>query len=110
MGIERWIVENLPANYAWPGNVRELEQCVRNIIVRKQYRPRSAGRAAAKASPRQELTAAFLEGALTADELLSRYCTLIYFQTGSYEQAAKKLKLDRRTVKSKVDPVLLARL
>jgi len=60
--------------------------------------------------PRREFAAAFLAGTLTADELLSRYCTLVYSQTHGYERAAKHLKLDRRTVKSNVNSELLARL
>jgi hypothetical protein len=46
-------------------------------------------------------------GELTADELLRRYCTLVYAQTGSYEETAHRLQLDRRTVKSKIDRRLL---
>jgi len=44
---------------------------------------------------------------LTADALVRRYCTLVYAQTGSYEETARRLQLDRRTVKSKIDPALL---
>ena len=40
---------------------------------------------------------------LSAEDLLRRYCTLVYRSTGSYEKAARTLKLDRRTVKSKVE-------
>jgi transcriptional regulator with AAA-type ATPase domain len=108
--IEQWIVKNLDADYAWPGNVRELEQCIRNILVRQDYRPRSAAKPPDSADLREALAAAFVAGSLTADELLSRYCTLVYSQTRSYEETARKLKLDRRTVKSKVDADLLARL
>ena len=33
-------VEKHPdGDHAWPGNFRELEQCVRNIWIRKTYRP-----------------------------------------------------------------------
>jgi transcriptional regulator with AAA-type ATPase domain len=109
-GIESWIVKHLGHDYAWPGNVRELEQCVRNVIIRQHYRPRSSAKPPGEKDERQQLAAAFLEGTLTADELLSRYCTLVYSQTRSYERAAQHLKLDRRTVKSKVDADLLARL
>ena len=47
---------------------------------------------------------------LTASELLIRYCTLVYSQTGSYEETARRLEIDRRTVKAKVDPALLSQL
>jgi hypothetical protein len=36
--------------------------------------------------------------------------TLVYSRTGSYEETARRLGLDRRTVKAKVDPELLGRL
>ena len=108
--IERWIVKNLGRDYAWPGNVRELEQCVRNVIIRQQYQPRSSASKTGAADPRQQLASEFVAGILTADELLSRYCTLVYSQTRSYERAAERLKLDRRTVKSKVSIELLAQL
>ena len=49
-------------------------------------------------------------GALTADELLQRYVTIVYSRRGSYEETARRLGLDRRTVKAKVDAALLARL
>ena len=49
-------------------------------------------------------------GRLTAEELLSWYCTYHYARTGSYEATARQLQIDRRTVKAKVDPTLLARL
>jgi transcriptional regulator with AAA-type ATPase domain len=106
--IERWIIKNLGADYAWPGNVRELEQCVRNLIIRRDYQPRSPAKNALAADARERLAAEFLAGSLTADELLSRYCTLIYSRTGSYEEAARRTHLDRRTVKSKIDAELLA--
>lgn len=47
---------------------------------------------------------------LTAEELLSRYCTWSYFKNGSYESAAKKIGIDRRTLKSKIDPDFLDQL
>src|SRR5262249_4352939 len=105
----RWINEHLGFDYAWPGNVRELEQCVRNLIVRRHYQPRTTSKPGS-ATAREQMAVDFLAGTLTADELLSQYCTLMYAKTGSYEQAARELKLDRRTVKSKVDTGLLGRL
>jgi transcriptional regulator with GAF, ATPase, and Fis domain len=102
---ERWITGNLEPGYPWPGNVRELEQCVRNVMIRGEYRPR---RPAARSD--DDLPAAMATGALTADELLRRYCTLVFARTGSYLETARRLALDRRTVKDRIDPALLARL
>jgi len=41
---------------------------------------------------------------------LRRYVTVVYSRTGSYEETARRLGLDRRTVKAKVDAALLGRL
>ena len=37
--VERWVVRHLGREYTWPGNIRELEQCLRNVLIRKEYRP-----------------------------------------------------------------------
>jgi DNA-directed RNA polymerase specialized sigma24 family protein len=60
--------------------------------------------------PRQAVADEILAGRLSADEVLNRYCTLIFAETGSYQEAARRLGLDRRTVKARVEPGLLARL
>jgi transcriptional regulator of acetoin/glycerol metabolism len=104
--VEGWIKKHLPRNYSWPGNIRELEQCVRSVLVRKEYRPPRVRASSAL----EELIKSIHDGALTAEEVLCRYCTLVYSQTGSYEETARRLRLDRRTVKSKIDVNLLARL
>lgn len=94
------IETRLGPKYAWPGNVRELEQCVRNVVIRRDYQP--ARRDTGGASQQERLLRDLNDGRLTADELLGRYCRLVYAQTGSYEATAEKLKLDRRTVKAKI--------
>jgi DNA-binding NtrC family response regulator len=104
--VESWILEHLGAEYPWPGNIRELEQCLRNVLVRKEYRPSPRN----TPSPRDEFVSAFEAGSLTAEELLQRYCTTVYAQTGSYEETARRLQLDRRTVKKNVDEQTLAHL
>ena len=104
--VMRWIEANLGTEYAWPGNYRELEQCVKNVLIRRNYRPSDAGAAGAL----EELAAGVRDGRLTADELLVRYVTLIYSRTDSYEAAARQLGLDRRTVKAKVDERFLESL
>jgi DNA-binding NtrC family response regulator len=97
---------NLGGDYPWPGNVRELEQCVRNVLIRGTYEPSAMG----ARSPGEELAALLDRGSLSAEALLRRYCTLVYARTGSYEETGRRLGLDRRTVKSKVDPEQLAAL
>lgn len=96
---EDWIRHHLPPGYAWPGNYRELEQCVRNVLIRKEYQPPESR----TPSDAERLSEDLSEGRLTADELLRRYCALVYAETGSYEETARRLKLDRRTIKSRID-------
>ena len=103
--VESWIRDHLGLDYPWPGNVRELAQCLNNVLIRGEYRPAGNG-----GGVRERLAEEMLSGELTADEVLKRYCTIVYAQAGSYEEAARRLELDRRTVKSRVDPELLAKL
>lgn len=100
--VEGWVEQHLGPDYEWPGNVRELEQCLRNVLIRKEYRPPQR-RPGSPNDPLAEVSTAIREGQWTADELLRWYCTLVYTRTGSYEAAARQLQLDRRTVKAKVD-------
>ena len=105
--VERWVKENLGLEYAWPGNYRELEQCIRNFLVRREYQPPSgAGRRGAPEALGERLK----EGTLTAEQVLSYYATLVYAKTRSYQETARRLQLDRRTVKSKIDSQLLDQL
>jgi hypothetical protein len=78
-----------------------LEQCVRNVIIRGSYQPLE--QAPAPASRDDEFLARFYAGELSADELLSRYAATVYRLTGSYEEAARRMGLDRRTVKAKLE-------
>jgi transcriptional regulator with AAA-type ATPase domain len=99
--VEEWITQHMPADYAWPGNYRELEQCVRNVIIRRSYQPLKETAAAD-----DRFSARFRAGGLTADELLAHYAARVYGLTGSYEEAARRMGLDRRTVKAKVEKYL----
>jgi DNA-binding NtrC family response regulator len=99
-----WIEEHLEPDYAWPGNYRELEQCVKNVLIRREYRPSRS----ADGNVADDFARDIRGGKLTAEELLSHYCAIVYADTGSYEETARRLKIDRRTVKSKVETVLRA--
>lgn len=104
--VVAWIDEHLGMKYPWPGNFRELEQCIRNILVRKEYHPLQEG----AALPVDEFTAKVRQLELTLDELVSEYCTLIYAQTGSFSDTAQRLQVDRRTVRGRINRALLERL
>ena len=93
-----WIERELGRSYSWPGNVRELEQCVRNVLVRGEYRPQGRRTAAPGTALGMDLAA----GSLTADELLTRYVKLVHATTGSYVETARRLGIDRRTVARRV--------
>jgi ActR/RegA family two-component response regulator len=79
---------------------------VKNVLIRRDYRP---SRAAAE-GPLEEFSRQACAGRLSVEELVSHYVTIVYSQTGSYEETARRLGLDRRTVKAKVDPELLQKL
>jgi transcriptional regulator with AAA-type ATPase domain len=104
--VVSWIEKNLGRDYAWPGNYRELDQCIKNVLIRRDYRPSQP----ASAGPLEQVVDDFRHARVTADQLLSRYCTIVYRRTGSYEETARRLGIDRRTVKSKIDSDLLTRL
>jgi transcriptional regulator with GAF, ATPase, and Fis domain len=89
-----------PKDYAWPGNVRELEQCVRRILLKNSYewhRQEAADNAAAR------LARGLDNGRMTAQEMLSDYCRILYDRLGTYEAVARTTRLDRRTVKKYIE-------
>jgi len=90
-----WIANHLPKGYRWPGNYRELEQCVRNVLIRQSYQP--------LANTADGFHDRYNRGELTADEVLSHYAKLVYGQCGSYVETARRLGLDRRTVKARIE-------
>ena len=96
------IRKNPGANYEWPGNVRELGQCIRRILLNKEYKQHNA-----ITQPPTELSEEFIEkisaGKLSAAQLIKIYCNHIYESSGTYGDVARKTGLDRRTVKKYLD-------
>ncbi len=102
--VENWISSHLPRDYHWPGNYRELEQCVRNVIIRRSYQPLNDS----QITEDHTFAARLRKGELTLEEVTSYYAAHVYRITGSYEDTASRLGIDRRTVKAKVETFLAA--
>jgi hypothetical protein len=92
--VERVIQRRLGSGYPWSGNFRELEQCVRSVVVRGDYAP-------SLMKPKEP---AVLDGQMTEEQLLRWYTNLVYKQTGSYQETARRLGIDRRTARARVTP------
>lgn len=101
---EAWIQEHLGEEYPWPGNIRELEQCVRNLLIHQHYTPPRC----VAPGPQEALVRSVRDGTLSADELLTRYFTQVYASTRNYQEAGRRLGVDGRTAKARVDHALLA--
>ena len=54
----------------------------------------------------EQLLAGIDSGTMDAEALLAEYCTLLYRRHGTYEEVARRTKLDRRTVKKYVQLVI----
>ena len=104
-GFNRSEAGYLGPKYAWPGNIRELEQCVRNVLVRGAYVPPPAEPEAS--DPFEATLRSMRDGTLGAEDLERRYASWVYARTGSYLEASRRLGLDRRTVKSRIDEAWL---
>ena len=97
--VREVIDRRLGKDYLWPGNVRELAQCVRRVIIRKDYQAQSPSCTGGA----DMLLDQIRSGTIRADDLLSSYCTMLYQQFNTYEEVARRTGLDRRTVKRYVN-------
>lgn len=100
-----FIDRNLGPHYPWAGNIRELEQCVRSVLIRNDYRPALVP----PEKPQDVFWSAISTGAWTAEQLLSHYCTWLYAQRPNLEECARRLNLDRRTIKARLMPELVSK-
>ncbi|MCF6248090.1 MAG: sigma 54-interacting transcriptional regulator [Desulfobacula sp.] len=99
--VKRIIDRQLGKDYQWPGNVRELEQCVRSVLLRRNYR----GKYVKKIKPvsvAEQLSQGITDQSISVAELVSGYCNLLYKSLGTYEKVAKQTGLDRRTIKKHI--------
>ncbi|MBW1940314.1 MAG: sigma-54-dependent Fis family transcriptional regulator [Deltaproteobacteria bacterium] len=96
-GIVREVIhKKLGRDYPWPGNVRELEQCVRRVLLKRNYEGDDKS-----VSPdlRSRLVEGLTSGNIDAQSLIAGYCRLLYQRHGTFEEVARRTRLDRRTVK-----------
>lgn len=94
------VTSRLGSDYSWPGNVRELEQCVRRIVIRREYN----GELESDMYDAIGALVKKMDGEkLTASALLSCYAQLLYSRHGSYETVSRILDLDRRTAKRYIE-------
>ena len=100
MRLPKIIDTDLGKDYPWPGNVRELEQCIRRIIIRRGY---GGYRRASSTDAIGALVDEMRSESLTADNLISRYCVLLYDKYGSFEKVGSIMNLDRRTVQRYIE-------
>ena len=90
---------DVPAGYPWPGNVRELEQATRRVLMGHRF---TGDAATVGTDDRHALARGVDAGALTAKGLVSLYCRLLHQRHGTYEEVARRVELDRRTVKKHI--------
>lgn len=92
--LMRWMEAH--PGYRWPGNFRELEQALRSLLVHGDYDPPRM------ASGGDQLTARLAETGWTLKELTTAYVSELYRRTPNFEELARRLEVDRRTVKKYV--------
>lgn len=97
--VKRIIDRRLGKHYRWPGNVRELEQCVRSVLLKRDYVGKEDG---AALSLSDTLCQGIRSRSIPVPELLAGYCSLLYETAGTYEKVARMTGLDRRTVKKHI--------
>jgi len=90
------ISKDLAGDYHWPGNVRELAQCVRRVIIKREYQGDING---VELNQLEHLHKDIDSLSLDGQTLLSRYCRVLYEQHKNYEEVGRITGLDRRTVK-----------
>ncbi len=99
--VKRIIDNSLGSDYQWPGNVRELEQCVRSVLLRRDYKGKQKNNGAGL-SLSEKLRKGISDQTIAVPDLISGYCALLYEKLGTYEKVARLTGLDRRTIKKHI--------
>jgi len=94
--IRETLEREVGPDYPWPGNIRELEQAARRILLTGRYLGDTHFRAA---DLRRRIHQQLDYGTIDAQGLVTGYCALLHERCGSYEEVARRTRLDRRTVK-----------
>ena len=98
--VEGRIRQHPGSHYNWPGNVRELEQCVRRVLLSRNYTPLGT-------RPSMHLTdilkSAIDDQSLDVRTLIEAYCVMIYQKHRTIEAVARIAGLDRRTAKKHIE-------
>ena len=94
------IRQDLPRDYPWLGNVRELEQAIRRILLSGHY---LGDVLLMGQNSEKDFLEKYKKGGFETRELLGSYCAYLYKRFGTYEEVARRTKLDRRTVKKYVE-------
>ncbi len=94
-----WIETGLGNTHQWPGNFRELEQCVKNVMIQKSYHPQNLNQAADDAAPNFD--------GMTLAQIQTYFVTRVYAREQNYEQTARLLEVDSRTIRKYIDQDLL---
>jgi transcriptional regulator with AAA-type ATPase domain len=102
--VVAWIEQHpqLGRGYLWPGNFRELEQCVRSYTIRKSYYPLAPAERDGVAQACELLASAIVSEALPFAEIERRVFRVVHARSGSYQEAARLLQLDWRTLRSRL--------
>ncbi len=90
----------LGPDHPWSADLEELDRHVRSVLVRRRCAP-SAPPAAAPLGGADPLARALATGEMSADALLDAYCARVVKLAGGWSPAARRLGLDRRTVKAR---------
>lgn len=88
------ILKNLGSNYTWPGNVRELEQCIRSILLKRDYKS-----VLFEKNQESDFINKIEKGTINVEELIKNYCKKLYSKYKSYQDVSNITGLDWRTVK-----------